>query len=791
MSDRRVMTEYGPGIVVASETVRGCTSYKVEGQGFSVWLTAQQVPEFGQLEWEQSENHEWDNSTTLPYNPQPQFPAWSTGESTIQPNQHVDPDKRLTPADSVTFEERPKTGPGPSRDLFAASGEYDDYSPLDAQSDPRSWSGDPNETTNVRDLNLPQMPDWEAEEKSWENDPVREYSRSTQHQREMDKYADVDPVIDRTSLQARLDEDPARVVNEIRMANWERSEGIDDRTRKAYLLEETDTHVRTAAWADVRKKAIRLRRGGQVQLEAANPSAIVATVTGDHGIYDVAVLRGNILTGSSAITEWSCSCPWGDWAFERQHTFVGRLCSHAYAAYLELQALNKRKDKPYGWSDKTSKRVTAIQVGDRVMTNYGDEATVVEYPEVLGDRTDDNYAVVQFDDGTEEALHAEQEISPIGTTAARYPRQDGQLSTEPGTLTPDLHHIPKVRRFERVDITEDERTDITRTSAHEVTAAPDWSLWPGGAGEWRSLTTTDGQYVAEVHQYGDAGPSGNMGTGTADWTIEKVGPGAYDFEEVERSSREYPSVPEAQAAATEALQKYGPVGQINASHEAAIESIHPNGWGPEVEALLKKLKGLWEESSRPGRNQERIDEIRDVTDELRDMGFDSSGVATAMRHAGIYDWDIEGFLHQAFLSEPFQGSGPVDKDSYGTSADYVDLHEGPYSDVDGPGNNPAQQNADDLMPRSSNRTASDEEVGGGDALAYLKEGGFGGGGDSEFASFQARLADELEEEKGANLRTAGRTFTFAEQQALMDEMPADGIPLGEDELDITGTHYLS
>lgn len=97
-------------------------------------------------------------------------------------------------------------------------------------------------------------------------------------------------------------------------------------------------------------------------------------------------------------------------------------------------------------------------------------------------------------------------------------------------------------------------------ASREKTAAPEWSLWPGGAGEWTGLETSDGKYMAEVHLYGDAGPSGGMGTGAVEWTISEIGPGSFDFKEVERSTKEYYKVPEAQADATEALKKYGPVG---------------------------------------------------------------------------------------------------------------------------------------------------------------------------------------------------------------------------------------
>lgn len=799
---RRVMTEYGPGEIVASETVRGRTEYKVEGAGFSIWLTAQQVPEFGQLEWEVSEDHTWDNSTTLPYNPQPQFPTWGHGgESTIQPNQHVDSEERLSPADSVTFQDRPKSeAPGPNPKLFAesvrrtAAESMDELSPELQQTvnfahqHAYDWALDQGyEFDDAEDyaswfaryvMSIEEMPeyghdslsrDWASErgaeprlarteraslreaghdhaddEDCWfcdnvaNKDDEKEASLADVQARLGDKYVDIPVDVDHSSLQARLDEDPARVVSDIRMSNFENRGELDPRIGQQIDLEYVDTELRTAAWSDVRKKAIRLRTSGAIQLEAANPTAIVARVTGDHGIYDVAVLRGNALTGSSSITEWTCSCPWGDWAFERERTFVGRLCSHAYAAYLELRSLasKRRKDKPYGWSS------TAARQGAYV-PNDGEEVDRWEEPDglrasiyYLANYPGEEYswevtgptgmAVASGAAGSQEEAkrQAEEAYDSALLTSARHPRTDGRLSTEPGTLTPDLNPIPRQRRRDRVDVQRDERRDITRT----------------------------------------------------------------------------------------------------AEHEAAIESILPNSWPPEVRDLLAQLKSLWVEGGRPQQAAQWQEEVRDVVGKLRSLGFDSSGVATAMRYAEIYDWGIEGFLHQAFLSEPFEGSGPDPKESYSTSADQVALEDASgshwHTDVDGPGDNPVQRNADDVVvgPRTG---AAIPEDGYGSNTDYIAQYY---GRDREAARRAVAVGDDVDVEPEAprtaaveddrswllegsaepeggqfdfaaaaqaHLKTAGRNFTFAEQQALMNEEPADGEPLSPDELDLNGTHYLS
>lgn len=381
---KRVMTAHGPGVVVATDDIRGRVQYQVEGEGFKVWVSAASVAEFGQVEWElDEENVDESNSTTLPYNPTPQnFPH--SGESTIQPIHKLDIEKRTSPSDSLRF-------------------------------------------SNIEDL----------------------------QERLGSKYASIPQDVDYGSLQARLDEDPYRLLSDFRQRAFERRAELDPMLGQQMDIEAVDSGLRTAAWADVRKKAVRLRRTGMVDMEAANPSAIVAMVTGDHGIYETIVVRGSVFTGSSAITEWSCSCPWGDWAFERQHTFVGRLCSHAYASLLELQALNKRKEKPEGWRNTASVH-TAYDYGDYATDDYQGwcqkngvdpwDSSNVQKMMNSADcpaEFDQNAADTVLDWIYEESEHY----------GARHPREDGKLSTEPGTLGFDERHIPYRRDKERVNVT--------------------------------------------------------------------------------------------------------------------------------------------------------------------------------------------------------------------------------------------------------------------------------------------------------------------------------------------------
>lgn len=155
--------------------------------------------------------------------------------------------------------------------------------------------------------------------------------------------------IDRDTAAGRMVSDPERFAREIR-AGFEPVDESNQKMADLFYLMDTDPMVREAAWIDVQKKAVRLRTSGNIDVQDLTPRAIHARVVGDHGTYDTVVVRGGATVGSGSISEWACDCEWGRWAFVRKHTYVGRLCSHAYAAYMELQAktrvdFNRELDK--------------------------------------------------------------------------------------------------------------------------------------------------------------------------------------------------------------------------------------------------------------------------------------------------------------------------------------------------------------------------------------------------------------------------------------------------------------
>lgn len=96
--------------------------------------------------------------------------------------------------------------------------------------------------------------------------------------------------------------------------------------------------ARSAAWSDIQEKAKRLRSEMALNVTRDDGDYIEADVRGDNGSYETYVQRHGASGGNYAVTGWGCTCGWGQWAWKRQHTYVGRMCAHALALYLEMQS---------------------------------------------------------------------------------------------------------------------------------------------------------------------------------------------------------------------------------------------------------------------------------------------------------------------------------------------------------------------------------------------------------------------------------------------------------------------
>ena len=691
-----VETQFGTGRVVDHEVVRGRVSYKVEGPGFSTWIEAAAMP----LDFQMMPHPDdvQDNSVTLPYNPEPQTWTNPHDQNIVPGEQVINTDKRTAPADSVDLQADGESyEPGPDPKLFATAG-------LDPE-----------------DIQAKLGP----------------------------KYVNAFQEHDFTSLQARIDENPELVMAEYR----ERVAELVAQADQEYLervglnehLEASDHHIREAAWKDVRAKAVRLRHSGQVMTHAANPDIIATQVTGDHGTYEVMVIRSNIFQGSSAVDSWTCECPWGQWAFVRDDKFLGRMCSHAYASLMELQAMTRSKNPNPRFRDTPGIGFDMSEVRNRVRSSRTAESmdveTVIDYAR---DNVYDTLAENGLDIHDSEAYDLIQETwrSSLGMYEDMY-----------GLDIPE-------EVYNRYASRTDEVVDIGTKVFHR---------------DYADI------YGTVIEDSGDAylvdgGPGGEY------WI---------DHEDARLASR-----------------------------TAEMVDIRPVGWDPYARSLMNRLRDLWEEGSRPGRQKERNEEVQNLVQELRDRGYATDGIMAA---------------RESFIDRPL---GYGDIPDYGFSEDYIADHEmWKREDVTEPefeypaGGDHGVVNDINDGGGERNRTAdtswdeygSGDEFGGGEDPFYVDpmeredypedySGGdfFDGGEDPNYvdpaeqedivASFQRNAGHLLEGGSGgggghddiaaaaeAHLKVAGRHFTMAEQQELIDE--TDGKPYDRSQLNLRGTHY--
>lgn len=120
---------------------------------------------------------------------------------------------------------------------------------------------------------------------------------------------------------------------------------------------------KTAAWPDIMAKAKRLIQSGNVTLLRNGMNNIVAHVIGDHGEYQCEISRDD--PDSRAITQWTCECPWDQYAFQRTRQwkkYEGRPCAHVLAAYWKSLA-TPVDDQPTGMPPGTPPAGPAVSPG--------------------------------------------------------------------------------------------------------------------------------------------------------------------------------------------------------------------------------------------------------------------------------------------------------------------------------------------------------------------------------------------------------------------------------------------
>jgi hypothetical protein len=269
-----------------------------------------------------------------------------------------------------------------------------------------------------------------------------------------------------------------------------------------------DRLMKTAKWTDVRQKAQRLRREGRVHVHDVDFDRIYATVQGDHGTYDCMIKKGSTYgLGGQSISNWHCGCEWGNWAFKRRYSFIGRLCSHGYACYLEMQSRHMKenpahfaprkffharagvgeeallehaphlqqlpeelrrhfeRNRPYEEEDDSARysRLAGIVEDYKKWCedyDYGPEpASVADFLSTAEEDVSDEDAEKLYDyihEHSEETPEREFDVDYTFDPDKVY-KQSDILRTTPGRLQPALHQVPPPADSEMVDVTKDER----------------------------------------------------------------------------------------------------------------------------------------------------------------------------------------------------------------------------------------------------------------------------------------------------------------------------------------------
>ena len=856
-----IHTAHGTGELIQTRCERGRTSYQVQGPGFKVWVDATEVrvasedggegPLFATpftpdkfldpASMERSAantfsmaaspfyvrrasdafRHEPDgpinesNSTTLPYDPSPQYPVDLFTDGTIQPGEYpIDPEQRLSPSDSRSQRGRRPSHPypGPSPSLFAAATDLPDHSPWHSEGDryehmTSEEMSDPDYQEGVRHMHMrpwhrssfdldaggahraPARPDQVdrvphaalPELVTDFDDPDHLYMKwgpggakpRGQHAASMegflsaaemglsDKYADIQAAPERDPFKR----DPlqfmsyrAAVVDDT-MSTPRMGEYMD------LVLGTKDPAEREAAWRDVRAKARQLRSEGRVAVNSSTPEAIYATVKGDTGTYDTMIVRGNVFDlGGQSVTAWHCECPWGQWAFKRRLTYVGRMCSHAYATYMQMQS-NHDEVGTGGTRQDPNRRAAGIVEDFKSWAADYDQP--IDYSSV-------NDFITQ-PRGDEDELPSRDDVSQLFEYVDGHPEMSPQREFDvPYTFDPDKVYKKAAE--------EDPRKPF-HPRLLKIWDRPDFQQWLGANPDhpdpingWMEenpkhyfdastreadalrLTphslTPDLQFVpeGEPEHFVDVTKDDRKTTGPGQILHSSIRED-YDpdcDEDADRGSEEI--------AHFSSLLAFGEADQ----HDVREPQARPDAG--EATGDLNKLRDLIQEPLDESFRsmKDRNDDVRDLVDDLHDAGVDANNLV-ARRHmadTGIIDhyldfakghWggeishsslkdyvdkyrpgqgtlgdllhlvdqhNHEASMRQAdgdFLGQgggdwadlPFAGSGPDPKDWFSTSEDYVNEHERPdFQDVTDLGDGDIVKYNDTEGPVTSPRQAA-------------------------------------------------------------------------------------
>ena len=761
-----------------------------------------------------------DNSTTLPYDYSPQYPVdiWAQEQTILPGDYEIDPDERLNPSDSLSGNRAEKpSGPQPSPDLFAPRGDnpfadertagyYDDQGDDDyAESGNKPGHGtDDFYTYNDRGgEEYPLGPGYDRP--GFGHDDVAEYEdHLKQHNYEWapgftpdeqdiedrshlkhpetgglepgeswghvsnyrpaglsDRYAHFETeAADTDSPVAQFRRDPVGYIN---LCGHLWTDGDDSLEKYADYTQliDIDPTLREAAWSDVRQKAMRLRHEGRVHVNDLGEGRIYATVEGDHGTYDTMIAKGGSMGGfggGQSITNWNCSCDWGRWAFKRKMSYIGRLCSHGYAAYLTMQSnditpesFKSKKYNPYG--GKTAGALEDYKTWLSDNDQAPEAASVASYLNTNGDLDEEQVDQLyrHISKNPDEAPERDYKIDYTNDSDVAYKQAD-LLRTTPRSLTPNLRKVPEGEDEQWVDVEKDDRettgpdqivhfsaVDTLRTLHGSLRFADDNSSpivdSPTNPPTNSPSPSVDPSTIGGFNPNSDPyqrPPSNSVGPGGTPHQVEEplgptpeiVPPGPYQVS----PWPVYGTPEENQAAAPGARGSIPGMGIPN--------SIPGAGFPPHTGSrryaessdagLLDKLRDL---STTPaaddlGHMDDHNDELRDVVQELQDRGYDASFMVAATQ---AEDNPSGGnFLGQSapdWADEVFSGSGPNPKHWISDSASYVDENERPdFVDVtDAPDGDIIKFNDSRSKPQQGPKTSSFDTT----AFLHQADGGTG------------------------------------------------------------------
>ena len=741
---RMLHTAYGIGEVIAEDTERGRKSYLVRGAGWEVWFPETQVRTA-------DAPVNTDNSVALPYDPTPQHPAYPATDSTIVPGEMtIDADERTSPADSLTFDsaETSEAGPypGPAPHLFArrTAGELvmpwtaEDWEIAEQNRLPEDdYAGHPD--------SLPYPPteqdyaDWEARRNGVPVSAIDPMSLMASRPAGLsDKYADVHGYVDPMSIAAQLRDDPIGFM-ERKAAQWAQ-EGMDPRIAELMDLEASDALVRTAAWKDVRKKALRLRKEGKVTVHESNPEAIYASVVGDHDTYETIVVRGRVYdTGGDSVGSWACSCPWGRWAFKRKVSYVGRFCSHGLATYMELRAGKPKKvprTQPYTKAGSVHEAMPYTEDGYVEGDGWipGEDFDPYDQDEM------EIMRAVWAQEKADRHQHNPEGRGYGGGRSDEYADSSGYGMSAGQGYTSSIHEaIPLNLRPRRltpdfiINDTEEPITEIDSLDVEEDTRE----------------TTGPDQIVHFAAQFDDPDASPIDATAEAAGNLDKLrsmsdeGTEGWEGRMDERTDQLRGLVDDLRAQGVDAsplvasMQRraFNPLDLATMFFDPDTGEVgDPTGASGVVkDELNKRLPGPDKSPAAPEATDPQGGPMPSADPQA------ASGVPVDPSQIPGVPVLVSSALMRAFLDEPFNGSGANQKEWIGSSDDYVATHMGPMVDVTDLGDEPIIKYTEGR--EASRRTADCVE----DFLGWCEDEGMSPSNVAlqEYAANESLLTDEL------------------------------------------------